>query len=642
MNLSKIVVAILAYLTFLSANAQGGTSCSTASIINTKGSYSADHTISTTQWYAYTSTTQKNIELSNCNTFPSYLAYKIDDCSADSIIATNTCFQAGVRTNLLIEANQTLYFAFITDLPVSYNWTIDWNTPALGDFCTTPLTLTSGSNNISDLSNETKHFSYTALANGWLHLDACSANLDIEFTSQTSCTSTPQVISNHCTHNGFSGDIPLSEGQTINLALSGTSGDFLLELNEYKPNTGDICSLPESITSGNFITRIGNDSTLWKTYTASRDEELSISNCGSTAADMQLHSSCNQTISAPNTCTTNGYTYTQQLSKGQEILISLTNTTNTQADIEWSILSTETTPTTGDNCSNAIALEDLGNYTVDIANEIAWYSYTPTTNGNITLSTCTFTSEDSYIEYYTDCENNFLGDADQECDDQAQLTTSLTANTTYYFLFYNDLMTSDYDFSFDFEATTPQAGDNCTLPIAANIGSNIASHSNGDQWYSYTPNQNTMLTISSCSQTSEDTEVTLYEADCNTQLLSAQDNCNAQSEITFEAQAQQTYLIKWSGEWTTASYNWLLTESPITATHTPLTEQVFYPNPSSNYITCTHSGQVQIINTKGEIVVERNVAANTSINIADLETGLYLLKIQDDENIKTNRLTIEK
>jgi len=69
-----------------------------------------------------------------------------------------------------------------------------------------------------------------------------------------------------------------------------------------------------------------------------------------------------------------------------------------------------------------------------------------------------------------------------------------------------------------------------------------------------------------------------------------------------------------------------------------------YPNPATNYVTVIGSTmqRIDVRDITGRIVCEVNPhgACQTNISVAELENGLYFLRIQTDENILVKRFTI--
>ena len=61
---------------------------------------------------------------------------------------------------------------------------------------------------------------------------------------------------------------------------------------------------------------------------------------------------------------------------------------------------------------------------------------------------------------------------------------------------------------------------------------------------------------------------------------------------------------------------------------------IVYPNPAENYVNINMSGSFtfEIINSTGSIVASGKGEGNQSINVSNLERGLYIIEINDIYN----------
>ena len=104
--------------------------------------------------------------------------------------------------------------------------------------------------------------------------------------------------------------------------------------------------------------------------------------------------------------------------------------------------------------------------------------------------------------------------------------------------------------------------------IPAN-GNNTNTIATGAVWYSYTPAQNVDVTVSSCLG-GADTRLWVYTGSCDAlDLVAANDDfCELSaggdpyaSETGFLATAGTTYYIEWDNRWSSAGFDWTLTET---------------------------------------------------------------------------------
>jgi hypothetical protein len=87
-------------------------------------------------------------------------------------------------------------------------------------------------------------------------------------------------------------------------------------------------------------------------------------------------------------------------------------------------------------------------------------------------------------------------------------------------------------------------------------------------FYSYTPSQNTLITVTSCNTTSEDTRLIIIDNCTDVNVLAFNDDCdpdngNFSSELTWLGTAGTEYLILWDDRWSGAPFDWdLILASP--------------------------------------------------------------------------------
>ncbi|TLX71962.1 T9SS type A sorting domain-containing protein [Labilibacter sediminis] len=327
-------------------------------------------------------------------------------------------------------------------------------------------------------------------------------------------------------------------------------------------------SCAEAVTAVEFSTGSNSanhtgDIDQWFKYTATQDEKITIYNCESTTADtkVEIYTSCGAASpihSSDNYC-------------GNQSKIAFKATSGQTYYIRWRLFDTpytynwylkEETIQTGDFCDSPFDAI-LGTNSADHSCGVSqWYTYTPTTDGKLTISSCGLTGEDTFIEIYTNCEGYPFIFNNNYCNYQSLVTFESIANTTYYIRWKNNYTSSSYNWTIS--EADPEVGDFCIDPLTATIGTNSSDHTKGvDQWFTYTASIDGEITVSSCTQTNEDTFVEIYN-DCDTKLYSNNDYCNTQSELSFPCTQGTTYYILWTKHYTTGSYNWTLSEEDIT------------------------------------------------------------------------------
>ena len=75
--------------------------------------------------------------------------------------------------------------------------------------------------------------------------------------------------------------------------------------------------------------------------------------------------------------------------------------------------------------------------------------------------------------------------------------------------------------------------------------------------------------------------------------------------------------------------------------NTSANENVIYPNPASNYLVLKgHSIKYRIFNTEGRLILDDRLSNNNRIDVGHLDSGMYLIELEDSFGIKTNKKII--
>jgi hypothetical protein len=298
----------------------------------------------------------------------------------------------------------------------------------------------------------------------------------------------------------------------------------------------------------------------WFIYTASIDGKITITNCQKTSADTQveIYANCGSStplISNDNYCNVQSKVV-QKVSAGQTYYIKwvlLGGSSTYSWDLE------EATTEQGDFCNNPI-VASLGTNSADHSSGVdQWYTYTRETDGKITISSCDITQEDTFIEVYTSCGGYPSYYNNNYCGYQSLVTFEATNGNTYYIRWKNINTSESYNWTI--AENLPEQGDFCNDPKQAILGINQSDHTSGvDQWFEYTATVDGEMIVESCELTLEDTHLEIY-TDCNTRIEFSDDSCATQSKVSFNCNAQQTYLIRWLNTHTSGIYNWQIEEN---------------------------------------------------------------------------------
>ncbi|OWY60868.1 hypothetical protein B7486_66855, partial [cyanobacterium TDX16] len=202
-----------------------------------------------------------------------------------------------------------------------------------------------------------------------------------------------------------------------------------------------------------------------------------------------------------------------------------------------------------------------------------WYSYTPATNGTLTVDTCTATGFDSIIGIYTGATVNALtqrASGDEDCaTSDARATLAVTGGTTYRiavagyqgdagtFTLTWDLLPSpandDVSNAQTISGTTGSVA-GTTVRATFQAGEPTPFDYDGlgpSVWYRWTAPAAGDVTFETCSAATFDTMLAAYTGtavDALTKRAEGDDDCaNLRSRITFAATAGTTYRVQVTG-----------------------------------------------------------------------------------------------
>lgn len=268
-------------------------------------------------------------------------------------------------------------------------------------------------------------------------------------------------------------------------------------------------------------------------------------------------------------------------------------------------------------CAEALPIT-FGTYTVDAINGTQiplpvctaqnganatkgeWYSYTPTQNISVTVTTdlAINNCKDTRFQIYKGTCSSLVcvaGDDDAGvlgCNGAGNSylskdTFDAVAGTTYYIAFDNKWQSTGFDFQLIENIPLPNL---CASAIAITTGittvnsitdpsySTTCSSAALAKWYSFTPTVTSMLTITSDLQQNicKDTNFSVYTGTCPNGLIcvTSDDNsgiiaCNAGntnsflSKKTFEVTGGTTYYIVWDNKWSDVGLDFSITAVPV-------------------------------------------------------------------------------
>ncbi len=225
----------------------------------------------------------------------------------------------------------------------------------------------------------------------------------------------------------------------------------------------------------------------------------------------------------------------------------------------------------------SIAPSSNGGASQNDATHSSWYMFIPELSGEISVSSCGLTSEDTrlWIHAGTSCNTlSVIGSDDNSCGTQSEVTNvPVTAGVPIY-IEWDDIHSSNgFDFMVEYTggftcsaAEGIQTAGIYTAPDIKCIGASHADAS-GAIWYEYTPTANGSIDVYSCNG-GIDTRLWIYSGTCGnlTVIGQSDDVCpmgaglnNWASEVLdIPVLNGVPIYIEWDDRWSTSGFDWHL------------------------------------------------------------------------------------
>lgn len=218
----------------------------------------------------------------------------------------------------------------------------------------------------------------------------------------------------------------------------------------------------------------------------------------------------------------------------------------------------------------------------------AWYTFTPDSDGFISVSSCGNGGNDTRVWLFVgdDCTNlNIIGVNDDQCFDGAlgdfasYREAVVEEGKTYWIVWDTPWEESGFDFELQFNPGNPTVGNFCQTAQSIDFGTHNIQEYDGNaavagpnlgteaglgqtpyllsEWFQFTPMTDMEIDIFSCELTNEDTRLWIYTGDCETfdgleLIASNDDDCAVQSGVyNLSVTAGTTYYIEWDNNFDT-------------------------------------------------------------------------------------------
>ncbi len=522
------------------------------------------------QWFKYTATALKKITISTCGytSERTYAVIKKGDCDNLKDVPYNA-YSCGSQTifTFTVKAGETYYIIWKNSYTsASYTWTMTEEDYKPGEICETAIPAVVGTNN-ADNSEFDQWFSYTATHTGKTVISSCgltSENTSLDLYQGNCDFLIPKNFNDNFCDTQSEIRFQADSGTTYYILWRDdyTTASYSWKISEEEWGPGEQCNTAiEAHLDTNEVTF---DNYLYKyfKFQAPRSSIVNISNCGLTSASTSVDvtvNDCNNSIDTESKSCLWQTDICFPADSGAIYYIYWSSDIPTT--FKWTI-TLDNIPA-GNYCSSAYEAKAGLNLATNAFGQ-TWFRYTPAKNCKTTVSSCGLTGDDTYIQLQKGkCTDlTYIDENDNFCDSQSSLSFDADSGITYYISWLNY---SHDTFSWKLTEEPLLPGDFCSVAINANIGTNTADNSRGDQWFVFTPTKKAKMIASTCDLTTENTNVWLYYGNCDEyyNITSSDNFCDTQSKISFNVDSGITYYIVWRDLYTSGSYSWILIEDSV-------------------------------------------------------------------------------
>ncbi len=500
-----------------------------------------------------------------------------------------------------------------------------------GSDCSSATVANTGSNTADNALGD-QWFKYTATIDGVITISSCGLAFEDTWVSVYDTCNGNLIVQNDdvCGQQSeVSFQCYADSTYYINWDDRFTSGFYSWELTEATVTQGEECFMPFEIT--NTIDTLQADHTggvdQWYHFVAPFSGKARVRSCGFTTEDTYVtaHYECG---GYPFVGSDHGCSFQSDASfdveEGDDYYISWSGN-STSGIYDWEFSLRRYYP--GETCDTTVIDAVVGNNMVNHRQERIKqiYKYQLTQDAKVTVSTCGLTDGDTEVSVYkNNCFGSFVGNNENYCQRQSQLTFWGDSGDIFYFHWFAPPSTPMYAWNLSVDLQHIPPGINCENPIDAVVGTNNADHSDANtKWYRFIPDQDGTVTIQNCGYTTDDTYVEVNEGCEGPWIADNYDYCDDQSRVQFWTTADDTLIIQWRDD-QRGAYNWDLT---------------FEPGPKPQGTDCENSmtastGINNADNSKGEQWYEYTATSPGIINLTtcDLTNEDTYVRVYNDCN----------
>ncbi|MGB3467150.1 MAG: hypothetical protein WBA74_17850, partial [Cyclobacteriaceae bacterium] len=563
--MNRFVFFLIAFGVVFSSQAQSaGSSCGRAIQVSGNQINNTEANISAT-WYKYRASGNRRVEITSLgHGLPIDTRVSVyDECGGIMLRSNDNAFPGTFLSSVSLPmyGGQTVYIEW-EGTPSRFTWSVFVSAAQQGDLCEAPNQAVTGTNKVTNFVGGVEReewFEYTPSQSGLMTVSNCNlTDVATDLSIYESCREL-LIDGNDCLASQSSVTVPVKGGENYYILWENEPGEsgFNWKIDIDAFSQGENCIEPFTSGVGTNTADHTVFSTLYYEFVSTSDAVLTIDNCNLTSVDtkVSLYEECGTTAIAQNDdfCATQS-SLVYLVKRGQPYTIAW-ESKETGVTYDWNLTLSDIM--IGDICSQP-KTASVGTNQSDHSDRLSdWFSFTPTANGNLTLSNCEIKTGDVEVSIYTECSGSALASGSTICEDGETISLSVEKSQTYLIQWDAKANVADYNWQLDFEDIS--GGNNCEEAVNAKPGSNYADNVTGSEWYQISFPENTIVTLK--APANEQTMVYIYES-CTSDTLYASHQLGA--DLRFGIPANTTYLIEWSGDFTQEDYFWELSADTTT------------------------------------------------------------------------------
>ncbi len=289
--------------------------------------------------------------------------------------------------------------------------------------------------NVSDNFDGDQWFIYTATVTGEVTVSSVgttNANTMVEIYD--GCDEEPFASSDDFIDEQSEVTFEVIEGLSylINWKGDRTASEYEWTLAESEVTEGEACGTPIEVTADKLQSSAPTNKYRWFEFTATQSGKVTVSSIGDNtdSCRVAVFEDCSYASTLNNDESWNASKIAFDAEEDSTYLICWQNGSESDS-IEWTIEEGEWEK--GERCTDPIDIGVSTNNSIDhISATDKWYRYIPTEDGEVTVSSESLTSEDTYLEIYEGCGESPVAYSDDADGLQSEITMNVTGGKAYY------------------------------------------------------------------------------------------------------------------------------------------------------------------------------------------------------------------